>query len=151
MLAKLTFNNTNFRKLSIELVAYAYILVYIYAAVYKLYDRHFFEQQLLLSPLLGTYAKPLSYMVPWSELIVSMILMWPKSRTIGLWLSGGIMLGFTLYIIYILTLSTYVPCGCGGILASMGWKEHLVFNSVFVILSVMAILFSYQNQRPKNF
>lgn len=147
MLAKLTFNQTDFKKLFIELVVYAYILVYIYAAVYKLYDRYFFEQQLLLSPLLGSYAKLLSYLVPWSELLVSVMMMWPRSRTIGLWLSAGIMLGFTLYIAYILTLSSYIPCGCGGILASMGWKEHLVFNSVFVLFSIVAIVFTYQRQK----
>lgn len=146
MLAKLTFNQTDFKKLFIELVVYAYILVYIYAAVYKLYDRYFFEQQLLLSPLLGGYAKLLSYLVPWSELLVSVMMMWPRSRTIGLWLSAGIMLGFTLYIAYILTLSSYIPCGCGGILASMGWQEHLVFNTVFVLFSMVAILFTYQRK-----
>lgn len=137
------------KKLFIEVVAYAYILVYIYAAIYKLYDRHFFEQQLLLSPLLSNFAKPISYLVPWSEIAVSILLMVPRFRKLGLWLSGGIMLAFLVYIIYILNFSSYIPCGCGGILATMGWKEHLVFNSVFVGLSVLAIFLSYHRKRNK--
>ncbi len=132
------------KQLLINLVCYAYIIIFIYAAVYKLYDRPFFEEQLLHSPLLGSFSKPLSYLVPISEIIASILLMVPKYRIWGLWSCWLIMLAFTLYIIYILTLSSYIPCGCGGILSTMGWKEHLVFNSVFVGMSALALTFSYK-------
>lgn len=132
------------RQLLIDLVCYAYILIFIYAAVYKIYDRPFFEKQLLLSPLLGSFNKPLSYLVPISEIISCLLLIIPKYRKLGLWSSGLIMLAFTLYIIYILTISPFIPCACGGILNSMGWKEHLVFNSVFVAMSGLALTLTYK-------
>jgi hypothetical protein len=132
------------RQLIIELVCYAYILVFIYAAVYKLFDQPFFEKQLELSPLLGNFSKSTSYLVPMAEVLACILLALPKHRKCGLWFSGLIMVAFTLYILYILTLSDSIPCACGGILNSMGWTEHLVFNIVFVGMSTVALTLTYK-------
>lgn len=129
----------NYRTVFIEAICYAYILLFLYAAIYKLLDYRFFELQLEHSPLLGPFSSTLAWLVPVSEIIAAILLIVPRYRYIGLWLSGLTMLGFTAYIIYILSFSSSIPCGCGGILASMGWKEHLVFNSVFVALAALAI------------
>jgi hypothetical protein len=32
-----------------------------------------------------------------------------------------------------------LPCSCGGAISRMGWREHIVFNVVFVGLTVLAI------------
>lgn len=129
------------RRLLTEIVCYAYVLVFMYAAVYKLIDLKFFQSQLKHSPLLGGYNILLSYLVPLSEIIASLFLLVPSLRKRGLVLATLIMLGFTIYIIYILGFSREIPCGCGGILATMGWKEHLVFNSAFVVAGITSIIF----------
>ena len=46
---------------------------------------------------------------------------------------------FTVYIIMILNFTSFVPCSCGGVLENLGWIEHLIFNSVFIILGLLAI------------
>jgi hypothetical protein len=60
--------------------------------------------------------------------IYVVLLFIPKLRYRGLWVSALVMTIFTLYIIYILGFSREIPCGCGGILATMGWKEHLAIT-----------------------
>ena len=129
-----------YKTLFIELVCYAYVLVYLYASVYKLFDYKFFVAQLELSPLLGGYAGSLAWLVPSSEIIGAMLLLVPKWRRMGMLLCTLIMTLFTIYITYILTFSPMVPCSCGGILATMGWREHLVFNSCFVAAGLWAFL-----------
>src|SRR3970040_1025074 len=50
------------------------------------------------------------------------------------------MVMFTAYIFIILNYSPFVPCSCGGILEKMGWKEHFIFNFVFIILAAAGIM-----------
>ncbi|MGC1244316.1 MAG: MauE/DoxX family redox-associated membrane protein [Chryseosolibacter sp.] len=57
------------------------------------------------------------------------------------------MFAFTGYIAFILTFSPYVPCSCGGILSSMGWTEHLIFNVVFTALAVAGIFLHLRSQQ----
>lgn len=33
-----------------------------------------------------------------------------------------------------------IPCSCGGILESLGWREHLYFNLAFIALAVLALI-----------
>jgi hypothetical protein len=132
----------NWTKLTIELISYAYIMLFLYASIYKLEEYAFFLRQLTKSPLLGDFSGILAWLVPSSEIIAALLLMFFKTRTTGLWLSLAVMTTFTAYIIYILNFSPSIPCSCGGILATMGWTEHLVFNIGFMLQAILAIVLS---------
>ena len=47
---------------------------------------------------------------------------------------------FTVYIILILYFSDFVPCSCGGVLENLSWKEHVVFNVLFIMFALFSIL-----------
>ncbi len=47
---------------------------------------------------------------------------------------------FTAYIIAILNFSDTIPCSCGGVLEKMSWNEHLVFNIIFMLMAIIAIV-----------
>ena len=47
---------------------------------------------------------------------------------------------FTAYIYILLNYSSFVPCSCGGILESLTWKEHMLFNIGFMAAAVIGIL-----------
>ena len=47
---------------------------------------------------------------------------------------------FTVYIILILNFSDFVPCSCGGVLENLSWKEHVVFNVLFIMFVLFSIL-----------
>src|SRR5690606_29917948 len=50
------------------------------------------------------------------------------------------MVMFTTYIYITLNYSSFIPCSCGGILESMGWTPHLIFNLCFIVLALIGIV-----------
>lgn len=133
----------NARKLRgglITLIVVAYVFLFTYAALAKLKDFKMFEIQIGQSPILEPFAWILVWLVPGVEVVLSIVLFFDRFRLNGMYASVTLMSLFTYYIIAATTLTPYVPCSCGGILESMGWNEHLIFNIGVVVLGVAAIL-----------
>ncbi|GEP49842.1 hypothetical protein FNO01nite_05140 [Flavobacterium noncentrifugens] len=128
------------KRVIIQIVTLLYILLFIYAATAKLLDLENFTVQLGQSPLLSAFASWVGYAVIAAEFLIAALLIFPKTRLAGLFAAFGLMVMFTAYIYIILNYSEFVPCSCGGILEKLGWKEHLVFNIIFVILAASAVL-----------
>jgi Methylamine utilisation protein MauE len=128
------------KQLAIETICFLFILLFVYAAGSKLLDVEKFRVQIGQSPLLTAFAEWVAWIIPVTELAVSVMLAVARWRLIGLYASFSLMTMFTAYIIAILQFSDYIPCSCGGILSSMGWTAHLVFNIGFTLLSVVGII-----------
>jgi uncharacterized membrane protein YphA (DoxX/SURF4 family) len=150
--------NTGLKKNIVEVICLLYVLLFVYAAVSKLLDYHDFSIKLGQSPLLSAFAGYVAVGVPMLEIIIALLLCFPRWRFIGLFASFFLMLAFTAYIFIILNFSSYVPCSCGGILQDLGWTEHLIFNLVFVVLAVIGLVFgdcptyfSITNTKPVRF
>ena len=139
--------NTRLQNLILEIICYLYILLFVYAAVSKLIDFENFQTQLGQSPILSAHAKIISYLVILIELILSVVLTIPKYRIYSLYLSVGLRITFTTYIILILNFSSFIPCSCGGILEKLGWTEHLIFNLFFVVIGIAGILLFKSNKK----
>lgn len=123
----------------LNVIGYLFILLFVYASVSKLLDFENFQIQLGQSPILGAFALPVSYGVIIIELLTSFLLASEKYRKLGLYISFTLMVIFTAYIIIILNFTSFTPCSCGGVLESLGWTEHLIFNFVFIILALIAV------------
>lgn len=128
------------KSLLVDIITYCYILLFVYAAANKLIDVQKFEVQIGQSPILRDFAPVLAWAVPLSEIVIVVLLTFRKTMLYGLYASLGIMVMFTLYIIAILNFSASIPCSCGGILENMKWHEHLIFNIVFVLIALAAII-----------
>lgn len=136
------------RQLYVEIICILFVLLFMYAATSKLTDYQKFKVQLGQSPMLTVFATWVAWLIPAIEITISVMLATNRWRLTGLYASLSLMVMFTAYIIAITRYSEYVPCSCGGILEKMGWNEHLVFNSAFVILAVTGILL-YSKQPAK--
>ncbi|TPG31323.1 MauE/DoxX family redox-associated membrane protein [Flavobacterium pectinovorum] len=123
-----------------EVISFLYVMLFVYAAVSKLLDFENFQVQLGQSPLVSSFAGIVSWAVPVIELLIAGLMIFSSTRFLALWAAFSLMIMFTAYIIIILNYSPFVPCSCGGILEKMGWKEHLIFNIVFMILAAAGIL-----------
>lgn len=134
------------RNLILEIICYLFIFLFLYAAFSKIMDVQKFEVQMSKSPLISGFAPLMAWGVPILEIIVSLLLFIPRLRLIGLYATFSLMLAFTGYIFIILNFSPYVPCSCGGILSTMGWEEHLVFNIGFTLLAIFGILLNNRSQ-----
>lgn len=128
-----------FRQILTLVVGYFFVLLFCYAASSKLLDFENFQVQLAQSPLLSAYAGVISYTVIIFEFIFAILLCVKTTRLVGLYLSLGIMVSFTIYIYLILNYSDFIPCSCGGILEKLGWTEHLIFNMAFVVAAIVCI------------
>ena len=124
----------------VNTISYLYALLFFYAATSKLLDFDTFQIQLGQSPLLSAFTDWVSISIPTLEICIAIILLIPKFRLLGLYTSYLLMSMFTIYIHIILNYSSFVPCSCGGILQKMTWNQHLIFNMVFIILAVIAII-----------
>ena len=132
--------SVSFKNTIVDIICLLYILLFVYAAVSKLIDFENFRVQLGQSPLLSTFAGLIAWIVPVLELFLALLISLKKWRIIGLFGALSLMIMFTTYIFIILNYSSFVPCSCGGILEKMGWKEHSLFNVVFIMLAAAGIL-----------
>lgn len=137
------------QSLIIEIVSLLYILLFVYAAASKLLDFENFQVQLGQSPLISSFAGPVSYIVPLIEIGISIFLAIPRFRKIALYFGFSLMVMFSAYIFIMINYSPFVPCSCGGILEKMGWKTHLYFNLGYVVLGGIGIL-SFEESGTKN-
>ena len=132
-----------------ELIRYAFIILLIYAAVTKFIEYPQFYNDLLNSPVFGNekVAVFISWFIPIIELATAGLLLSPKYRNVGMYLASGLILIFTVYIIWVLEFSENIPCSCGGIINNLSWQEHLIFNACFLLLGLIGIYLQVKNQR----
>ena len=123
----------------VEIISALFILLFVYTAISKLLAYSNFKGTLGKSPLIAGFAPILSIILPLIELVVSLLLFIPRTRLRGLYGSLALMSLFTLYIAYMLAFTPDLPCSCGGVIRQMSWKQHLLFNSFFLFLSIVGI------------
>lgn len=130
----------------VEVISALFIFLFIYTAINKIISVNDLKFVLKKYPLIGSFSDIVAWALPITELIVALFLFIPRTRLLGLYSSLVLMTGFTLYLIYMLSFSSNLPCTCGGMLQKLSWPQHLVFNLIFVILSIVGIVI----ERRKN-
>ena len=130
------------------------ILLFTYAAMSKLIDLDQFHAQLYRQPFSHLLADILLYTLPVTELVIVTLLSFLRTRQLGLWLSLALLIVFTIYIsLGLLHYWKDIPCSCGGILNHMSWTAHYIFNWIFILINVSAILLHHLKHRsptPKS-
>jgi uncharacterized membrane protein YphA (DoxX/SURF4 family) len=126
--------------ISLEVISFSLIFLFMYAAISKLIDYDKFIVQLSQSPILTGHAKIFSIAVPAMEIAICALLAVHRTRQVALYMSFTLMVMFTSYIVLITKYSDYTPCSCGGILDSLDWTEHLIFNIFFCVLTLIGII-----------
>ncbi|WP_417445283.1 MauE/DoxX family redox-associated membrane protein [Joostella sp.] len=122
-----------------SIISYLLVVLFVYAATSKLLGYQKFEVQLIQSPLLSSYAKVLVWLIPTLELGIAILLV-SKYQLLALQLSLGLITVFTIYIWYMLNYSPHIPCSCGGVISSLNWTQHMIFNLWWIFLAIIAML-----------
>ncbi len=132
----------------VTIITAALIFLWVYAAMSKLINYEQSRSQMLNQVFPIAIAKFLVWVVPFTELLLSGLLSFLKTRLSGLYGSLILLISFTLYIGLVMNrVFGRIPCSCGGILNKMSWEQHLVFNIVFMMLAITAILLSVYLKR----
>jgi len=124
------------------------VLLFAYAALSKLFTFSDFDQQLHNQSFSSWLADFLLYFLIPAEIITALLLCFKQTLIYGLLFSFALLLAFTGYIAMVmLHFWDRVPCSCGGILNQMGWTTHLIFNSFFLILNLLALyLYTFESK-----
>jgi uncharacterized membrane protein YphA (DoxX/SURF4 family) len=134
----------------IEIIVTLYAILFLYTAISKWMDYTVFKEQVAMSPILKPFAKAIAIGLPWTEILVTILLIVPKWRLKGLYAACLMMTAFTIYITATLAFSDHIPCSCGGVIAQMSWTQHLIFNTAFIGLSIIGIVLIRQIQRNQK-
>jgi hypothetical protein len=115
------------------------ILLFIYAAISKLVVGDIFKNQLYESPLMPETLIPVMvYAIPLVQIFIAIGLTTDNFLQRSLYASFALLLTFTIYLSsLVLFFSNNLPCSCGGILGTLGYAEHIIFN-VFSTLVALA-------------
>lgn len=133
----------------VSLIAVALIILFSYTAFAKLIDMGEFERQLTKQELPYWSKAPLVWLIPAAELLLCVLLIIPATRLPGFYGSALLMALFTGYIgLVVVGYFDRTPCSCGGVLRSMGFKTHLVFNLFFLTLSILGIYRFHSKKSP---
>lgn len=134
----------------IETILVLNIILFLYTGISKIMEYSEFEEQLTDSPILGFAATPIALFLPWVEFAIVLMLIVPRWRLKGFYTTLTLMILFTAYIIGLFSIDKELPCSCGGIIALLSWKQHIVFNSAFILLNVVAIRLQKREKKEQT-
>ena len=128
------------KSIIVEIIAILYMSMFLYTAINKWSDYTMSREQMALMPLLTPVAHIIVWLLPLTEIVITLLLFFYKTRKVGFYAATILMSLFTLYITYMMIFYPTLPCSCGGFLEALSWPGHLVFNSVFIVLGIIAIV-----------
>lgn len=115
------------------------IFLFAYTASSKLIDSKAFATVLEQVPFIGWGAGVIAILLPLAELLIVLLLLFERTRLRGLYASLVLLSLFTVYLMYMVTFVPHLPCSCGGVIGKMSWRQHIVFNMMFVALTIISI------------
>jgi hypothetical protein len=127
------------KSIVIEIIAGLLVLLFSYTGFAKLLNHALFIDQLIIFPFIRYAAQFISWALPITELAVVLFLLMKKLRLYGLYASLILLITFTVYLTVMIASGVSLPCSCGGVIQYLSWKQHIVFNLFFIILSAIAI------------
>jgi hypothetical protein len=137
------------RKVTVEVIRTLLIALFLYAALSKILDEHYLIK-LSRSPLIAGKTVVIAWLLPMSEIITVLLLLFNRTLFLGLISSLMLMITFTVYVCMILNYPQAL-CTCGGLFEKMSWISHLIFNISTIICILIAIfLLSKPRERQEH-
>lgn len=124
-----------------DIITFFFVFLFLYTGMAKLTEIHSIKEQMIASPLLGSpiLTTVITWALPIGEILLAIVLLIPKTRLKALYATCALMTIFTIYVLALFFINSYLSCSCGGIIEQLTPKQHIVFNSACVILSTVAI------------
>lgn len=135
------------KRLAVDIIALLFVILFLYTGISKLMEFGVFQEQLYDSPIVASAAPVVAWGLPITEFIVSLLLFIPKYRLRGLYAAFILMILFTAYVGILLSISTELPCSCGGIMEALSWQAHLIVNIALIGLAVTGIILAKKIKR----
>lgn len=132
--------NAKSREMIMDIAVYLFIVLFMYTAASKLFTINLFASTLAKSPLIGNLNLIVAWAIPLTEIAISMVLIFPRSRQTGMRAALLLMTLFTVYLSYMILAGSKLPCHCGGVISTMSWQQHIWFNIGFIVLAITSLI-----------
>ncbi|WP_394367955.1 MauE/DoxX family redox-associated membrane protein [Pedobacter gandavensis] len=134
--------NDNFKEWIVFGICLICTFLFLFSAYEKIIDHSRFAKGLSKVSIISSYANLIAWAIPILEILISLLLIIPKTHRWGLYGFAGLMTLFTAYILSMLLWKEKLPCHCNLIIEKLSWEQHLWFNLVFIGLSIAAVKLS---------
>ena len=121
-------------------------LLFAYAGFSKILDFELFRNQLSEITFLKKLAPFIAVILPVFEILAACLISFDRTQILGWWLASILMTAFTIYVAVMILFKKHLPCTCGGVIAAMTWKQHLLFNIFFMLITWKALYLSIKNK-----
>jgi len=136
------------RKIIVEVISALLILLFLYTSLSKWLDFGTFTNDMNNQPFPNWMTPYLVWIIPVSEILIVLALLFEKTRLTGFWASVVLMTLFTIYTaLVLLHVFNRIPCSCGGVIKKLTWNQHLIFNLFFTGISIAAIVLKKREHR----
>jgi putative oxidoreductase len=117
------------------------LLLFIHAGLTKWLNLPQAIVQFHNQPLPGWMSIPLVIILPALEIATALALIPARSRTTALYAAAILLSIFSIYAMLILSGHFgHIPCACGGLISTLGWKKHLLLTLCSGAWAVAVIL-----------
>lgn len=128
------------KKILLEGIVGLFVLLWFYTGLSKYIEFDSFKHDMYNQPFPNWFETIVITLLPPIEIITALLLLFNRTIKKGLRISLILMLIFTIYTTAVLAGAfAKTPCGCGGVIRSLNWWQHLVFNLVFTTLAIIAL------------
>ncbi|GAA4090801.1 MauE/DoxX family redox-associated membrane protein [Mucilaginibacter panaciglaebae] len=137
---------TSYTDIVVALITAIFVLLFSYTSISKFldYNRFVFQMRQAPIPIVKSIAPFLGWLIPIVESTLVIGLLIKKTRAISLFASVLLLVAFEFYIGGMLLSGLDLPCTCGGIISTMSWNQHLLFNGIVILIGTIAII-KFQN------
>jgi putative oxidoreductase len=135
----------------IEVLSTFLLVMFLYTAFSKFFDWASYKRGMQNQHFSDVVTNLLIFTLPPIEIAAGTLLIFTKTRLIGLLTSLMLMLGFTGYVgLIVAGYFLKVPCPCGGALKELTWTQHLIFNSFFLLIAMIATIMEASLKRHQG-
>jgi hypothetical protein len=135
-------------KALVKLIAIALAVLFAIAAVGKLEHYARFRLQLQRFPFSLSVLYVQAWIIPVTELIITVLLLLPVTRLKGLFASLFLLGVYTLYLTCMLESRFHHTCNCGEPFQSLSLKMHIVFTLGCVFITGVGVVLSGRLVQP---
>jgi len=126
------------------------IFLFLTSAYGKIAEHSKFVHGLSRVAYIGIYSELIGWLVPITEVAISMLLIIPKTYKLGLIGFIASMVVFTTYILSMILWAEKLPCHCNLIIERLTWGQHIWFNLTFIIIATFALILKTNIIKPKH-
>jgi len=125
-----------------DVLAVSFVVLFLLTAIKQLMAFQTLKEVLAASPLIGRQSSLFAYVIPGSETAISLLILVPKTRVLGVFASLSLLILFTAYLTYMVTAGVKLPCNCGGIIPRLSWTQHIGLNLILIAINIACLKLS---------